>query len=117
MKEGISMYHLTPDQYDTFSIAAHNLCVLAQGDKYCHWHIDQLAEYTAVLTGTYPSQKLLYKALEKARSYEQDDSRANCDALIELFIGPFDYQPFSKDQLKAQDEAREELKACLLEQR
>ena len=110
------MYHLTPDQYDTFYLAAHNLCVLARGDKYCHWYIDQLADYTAVLTGTYPSQELLYKVLDKARSYEQDDSRANCDTWIELFIGPFDYEPFSKEQQEAQKKAREDLKAYLREQ-
>ena len=109
------MYNLTPDQYDTFHLAAHNLCVLAQGDKYYHWFIGQLAEYTAVLTGTYPSQELLHLALDKARSYKQNDSRENVDALIELFIGPFNYEPFSAEQLEAQQKAHEQLKACLRE--
>lgn len=90
------MYNLTPDQYDTFHLAAHNFCVLAQGDRYCHYYLEQLADYTSILTGTYPSQDTLRKALDTARSYNQDDSKANCDAVIKLFIGPFSLQKQSQ---------------------
>ena len=92
------MYTLTPDQYDTFYLAAHNLCVLAQGDRYCHYYLEQLADYTSLLTGTYPSQDILHKALDTARSFNQDDNKANCDTLIKLFIGPFALQEPNKEE-------------------
>ena len=87
------MYNLTDDQYDTFYVAAHNLCGTANSTHPVQGypHMDQLANYTTMLTGKYPEPEVILKAWETAKKTSRQMKKEEAEMIMEAFIGPFTY--------------------------
>ena len=84
------MYHLTPDQYDAFFLAAANLCMNAKDKDQALTYADWLSAYTAILTGKYPERSVFEEAIEIAKDL-YGFNRENADVIIKHFIGEFTY--------------------------
>lgn len=85
------MYNLTPDQYDSFFLAAVNLC-MADDKEQALTYLDWLCSYTAILTGTYPKKETLDEALDMAKDL-YGFNHETADVIIKHFIGEFTYDP------------------------
>ena len=106
------MYNLTPDQYDSFFLAAVNLC-MADDKNQAITYLDWLCSYTAILTGTYPKKETLDEALDIAKDLYGFNCE-NADVIIKHFIGEFSYDPSQFWRTTEIPEAEmEELKAMM----
>ena len=85
--------HLTTDQYELLSNAAHEICVSAcKGDKnYGYQYVDILADFTSMITGIYPEQDLLKYVWYKATELKSKGMETDINKLLEILIGKFTY--------------------------
>ena len=106
------MYNLTPDQYDSFFLAAVNLC-MADDKEQAITYLNWLNSYTAILTGTYPEKETLDEALDMAKDLYGFNHKT-ADVIIKHFIGEFSYDPSQFHRITKISEAEmEELKALM----
>ena len=77
-------YHLTADQYGCMFLAASNLRTsIHEKDPTSYWLYElQLRNYTAMLTGSYPSEENVGKAIALAKTFFYDDHREDINKII-----------------------------------
>lgn len=83
------MYTLTEDQYDAFFLAATNLLHAIHEGRDSDSYAEELANYTAMLTGKYPQQAAIKDIVLMAKASER--STKSVEAIVRCLIGDFAY--------------------------